>query len=86
MKPAIPNVLVDRYDQLVLEKIVRNGTEQVHACIFPKTALPIEDFMSQDVSDSSQFVVRRMLVESEDVLDDIVSIGKGFSGDVGLLP
>jgi hypothetical protein len=42
--------------------------------------------VSEDVSDSSQLVVRGMLIESDDVLDDIVSVGKGLSGDVDLLP
>jgi hypothetical protein len=86
LEVAVLEEAVDGQHQLVLEELVEDGAQQVHARVLPEAALVVEDLVAHDVGDGGQFVVGAALVEVDEGPDQLVGHGEGFPRDVLLPP
>jgi hypothetical protein len=63
LEPSVPEGLVDCDGNPILGELVEDRSQNVHACIFPESALVVEQFVADDVGHSRQFAVGTLLVE-----------------------
>jgi hypothetical protein len=86
LQPAIAEGFIDGNDNFVSCEFVEDGSKEVHACVFPESALVVEYLMPHDVSDSGEFVVGAVGVEVDECAYEVVGEGEVIAGDVFFSP
>ena len=72
LQPTMPPALVHGDGQLVPEKLLENGAQQVDPCVLPEPAVAVQQLVPEDVRDHGQLVVGAALVELQQRLHEVV--------------
>jgi hypothetical protein len=86
LKPTIPEHLVDSNGDLIGEKTIEDGSENVHASVLPEATFVKENFMAHYVGNCGQLGVGTCFVEPNEVHYEVVREREVLPGDVLFTP